>query len=216
MADTKITALTELTGVESGDLLVIVDDPGGSPVTKRITVANLQAGIVTGSAQIISETIIIEQTLQMVSQPTSSGGGNGKGKQEVVNQDLYYISPSGSVYQITAPRMLAYEWDGILYVQSGAKKLYNQLGNTYTFQQVFCSVGTAPTDASILVDVNKNGTTIFNNRPVIAAGAVTGSSADFSVTTWNPGDYLTVDIDQIGSGTAGSNMVVHIVIKQGV
>ena len=216
MADTKITGLTELTGIESGDLLVVVDDPGGSPTTKKITVANLQAGIVTGSSQIISQTIIIEQNIELVSQPTKTSGGSGKGKQEVVDQDLYYISPSGSVYQITAPRMLTYEWNGILFVSTGSMPLYNQLGNAYTFQHVFLSAGQAPTDASIIVDVNKNGSSIFNTKPSIGAGAVTGSSADFSVTTWNPGDLLTVDIDQIGSGTAGSNMVAHIVIKQGV
>lgn len=41
MADEKITALTELTGSTDDDILAIVDDPGGTPVTKKITVKNL-------------------------------------------------------------------------------------------------------------------------------------------------------------------------------
>ena len=41
MADAKITALTELTTPAVGDLLAIVDDPAGSPITKKITCANL-------------------------------------------------------------------------------------------------------------------------------------------------------------------------------
>ena len=41
MADEKITALTELTTVAAADIIPIVDDPGGSPETKFITVANL-------------------------------------------------------------------------------------------------------------------------------------------------------------------------------
>lgn len=41
MADTRITGLTELTSVDSGDLLAIVDDPSGTPVTKKITQNNL-------------------------------------------------------------------------------------------------------------------------------------------------------------------------------
>ncbi len=41
MADTKTTALVELTAVVDGDILYIVDDPGGSPLSKKITVLNL-------------------------------------------------------------------------------------------------------------------------------------------------------------------------------
>lgn len=41
MADSKITALTELTAVVDADVLAIVDDTGGTPITKKITRANL-------------------------------------------------------------------------------------------------------------------------------------------------------------------------------
>ncbi len=48
MADKKITELTELTVPASEDLLPIVDDPNGSPVTKKITVENLLSSRVIG------------------------------------------------------------------------------------------------------------------------------------------------------------------------
>lgn len=41
MADAKITELTELTAPQEDDVLAIVDDPAGSPVTKKITKQNL-------------------------------------------------------------------------------------------------------------------------------------------------------------------------------
>ena len=46
MADQKITELTELTTPASEDLLAIVDDPGGTPTTKKVTVLSL--GIANG------------------------------------------------------------------------------------------------------------------------------------------------------------------------
>lgn len=43
MANSKITELTELTAAASTDILPIVDDPAGTPITKKITIASLSA-----------------------------------------------------------------------------------------------------------------------------------------------------------------------------
>lgn len=53
MADQKITDLTELTSVAGGDVLAIVDDPAGSPVTKKITRTNLVSGLL---ANVVEDT----------------------------------------------------------------------------------------------------------------------------------------------------------------
>lgn len=45
MADTKVTGLDALTSVATSDILYIVDDPGGTPISKKVTVANLAAGV---------------------------------------------------------------------------------------------------------------------------------------------------------------------------
>lgn len=45
MADTKVTALTENTTPVGTDLVYIVDDPGGTPASQKITVANLAKGM---------------------------------------------------------------------------------------------------------------------------------------------------------------------------
>jgi hypothetical protein len=43
MADAKITALTALTAPAAEDLLAVVDDPAGTPVTKKIALSDLIA-----------------------------------------------------------------------------------------------------------------------------------------------------------------------------
>jgi hypothetical protein len=51
MADTKITGLTALTAVDASDVLAIVDDPGGTPATKKVTVTDLASLLAPQIAQ---------------------------------------------------------------------------------------------------------------------------------------------------------------------
>jgi len=103
--------------------------------------------------------------------------------------------------------------EGIVAVVASPLKLYNISGAAKTISKVFLSVSDAPTGANLIVDVHKNGTTIFTNqahRPTIIAGQTTGFTVDIDVATWADGSYLEVAVDQIGSTIAGSNLVIHI------
>lgn len=66
MADAKITALTALTAPDTADLLPIVDDPGGSPVTKKITLGDLK--------KIVKRTV----SIQVFDGATDVSTGDGK------------------------------------------------------------------------------------------------------------------------------------------
>lgn len=86
-----------------------------------------------------------------------------------------------------------------------------------TIDKVFIAVATAPVGAAVIVDINKNGTTIFttqSNRPQIAAGSNTGESGTPDITSLAAGDYLTMDVDQVGSSTPGADLTVHVRCKQ--
>lgn len=98
--------------------------------------------------------------------------------------------------------------DGTLTLGAGTKRFYPQTGGT--IQGVAAAVATAPDGTAIIVDVNKNGTTIFTaqgDRPAIAPGANFSGVKVPSVTSFVVGDYFTIDRDQIGSQPSGSSSV---------
>lgn len=116
------------------------------------------------------------------------------GRKAVVNDDV----------------LTAYE-QGTLTVKSGKSRLRMPFPGVVL--GVAVSANTAPTGASAIVDVNKNGSTIFTtqaNRPAIAAGSNSSSEAvpDASPAVFATGDYFTFDIDQIGSTVAGADLTV--------
>lgn len=47
MANVKISELTAATAATPDDLIVLVDDPSGTPVTKKLSVAALRAPVIT-------------------------------------------------------------------------------------------------------------------------------------------------------------------------
>lgn len=122
--------------------------------------------------------------------------------------------PVSQLPATTVTRTQIFSNTGTLSATGGTHRLYNDSGSTWTIQGVRASVGTAPTGASILIDVNVNGTTIFTNqgnRPTIAvSGNTSGKVTNMDVTTVANGSYMTVDIDQTGSIVAGSNLTVQV------
>lgn len=89
-----------------------------------------------------------------------------------------------------------------------------------TLEGVSAAVNTAPTGASIILDVNKNGTSIFpiTTKPTIAIGAFdTGASEVIPDTTGIlDGDYLQIDVDQVGSTIAGADLTVFVRYSRGI
>ncbi len=111
-----------------------------------------------------------------------------------------------------APQIVYFNASGVLFVTTGVGRFL--VPAPMQLLDASMTVNTAPTTTSIIVDINKNGTTIFtnqNNRLTIAATANTTLQPIIpDITLLNINDYLTVDIDQIGSGTAGSDLTVVI------
>lgn len=101
---------------------------------------------------------------------------------------------------------------GTLSVVAGAARF--KFPFAATIINVTAAVNTAPTGADIILDVNLNGVTIFTtqaNRPRILAGTFQETvDAVPDVTAAANDQYLTVDIDQVGSGVAGADLTVFV------
>lgn len=100
---------------------------------------------------------------------------------------------------------------GVLASQTFTMRLY--ANRAMTISSVRASVGSYPVGSSIVIDVMKNGVTIFTggvDRPTIASGTYTDVGTP-DVTALAAGDYLTVTIVSVGSTTAGSDLTVQVV-----
>jgi hypothetical protein len=100
-------------------------------------------------------------------------------------------------------------------VKVGAHPIYTEAA--YQLESVRASVGTAPVGSAVIVDVNKNGVSIYGtpgNRPQIAAGTKTGAGGVASGGSFVAGDIITVDIDAVGSTTPGSDLTVVVRLRR--
>ena len=92
MADRKITELTALTSANQKDLFYVVDDPSGTPVSKKISLYNLFGGVPANTS--------ITGTL------TASGNTTLSGAKTIVSQGQVTLVSSTSVGSNNATTVL--------------------------------------------------------------------------------------------------------------
>ncbi len=106
---------------------------------------------------------------------------------------------------------IVFTWDGTLSVRTGELRISPHVD--CSILEVWARVNTTPAGASIKVDVHKNGATVFTtqaNRPEIAPGDNYDLSVAPDVTGLVTTDYVTMDVDQVGSTTAGQSLSVGV------
>ncbi len=123
--------------------------------------------------------------------------------------------------------LLRYVREAALYIPVGdestnltaaAGKAYFYMPFAMTVTDVRCSVNTAPVGSTIIVDINEGagaGTTILSTKLTIDDGEF--SSVDAAVppvisdTALANNARISIDIDQIGSGTPGKGLKVWLI-----
>lgn len=150
----------------------------------------------TVSIQESSTNLLVQETFNSVQiAATGPQGAKGEDGRSVFTQTLTF---TGELYVVTAKPRYYSTFDG-------------------TITGIAVSVGTAPIGADVIVNIYKNGTTIFDSpsgRPTIPDGSYFDLSSTADTATLNTGDYLTVSIDQVGSSFAGSDLTVQIELTQ--
>lgn len=87
---------------------------------------------------------------------------------------------------------------------------------TLTITGIELRAKTGPTGSDpLIIDINKNGTTIFGVKPQINAGSqVDAGVATLTTTDLVAGDVLVVDVDGIGDSVAGADISVILTCTQ--
>jgi hypothetical protein len=125
------------------------------------------------------------------------------------------ITAIGADIKIAQVETFVLSRPGALVVAAGVLEL--PLSGSYTLIDYRVRWAVAPTGASGIVDINKNGTTLFTtqgNRPTNTTGTKLATTTMPAVTTFVNGDYISIDVDQIGSTVAGSELVVVLRMRR--
>jgi len=125
--------------------------------------------------------------------------------------DIAYATDTGKLYvwngsswndSADKTKYVTLRQSGDLTVTTGTKRWYAP--KTITIKDITARVDTAPVGAAINISINKNG--IQASTISIAAGA-TKTSSTVSIAM-SADDYITVDVNQIGSSTPGSELSI--------
>lgn len=196
MANVKISALTADTAPTADDLVVTVNDPGGTPATRKATITNFTKAIpaVVGDSG-------SGGTKGLVPAPGAGDAAAGK----FLKADGTWVVPSTS--SGLAFELVIAVSDETTALTTGTGKVMFRMPRAVTLTAVRASLTTAQATGSIFtVDINENGTTILSTKITIDNTEKTSTTAAtapvISDSSLADDAEMTIDIDQVGDGTA--------------
>ncbi len=103
-------------------------------------------------------------------------------------------------------------------ITTGLAKFTYRMPYRFALQEVRVCMTTAPTGQAAIFDVNACGNSVFSTRVQVDATETTSTTAAttavLSNNTLGDDELITVDFDQVGSGTAGAGVKVTLIGRQ--
>jgi hypothetical protein len=103
-------------------------------------------------------------------------------------------------------------------LSAGTNRVRFRMPFAATLLAVRASVNTAPTGSTLVVDVNEGGTSVLGTKLSIDATELTSATAASAATITDSAladdAEISIDIDQIGSTTAGAGLKVSLFVRR--
>lgn len=125
---------------------------------------------------------------------------------------------AGTIWVITSERLIeSFSFacsDESTDLTTGTGVVSYRMPYDFVVTEVRASVNTAPVGATVTVDINADGTSILSTKLTIDASEKTSETAAtaavISDSTLGDDSEITIDIDQVGSSTAGKGLKVTL------
>ena len=104
-------------------------------------------------------------------------------------------------------------------LETGTANVTFRMPTAGTLTDVKATVTTAPVGSNLIVDINETGTTVLSTKISIDDGEKTSETAAtppvINDSSLADDSEITIDIDQVGSGTAGAGLKVYLYVNRG-
>lgn len=197
---------TDDVGIRAGSNWLVWVDNGNAGVTIG---SGTTAVAADSNAKLSVEGAI---SLKEISAPSNTASRG----QIYTNSDnhLHFINGAGTDVKVTEEVFIVALSDEETDLTTGTGKASFHMPFAMTLTGVKATVNTAPTGATITVDINEGGTTILSTKLTIDASEKTSSTAAtaavISDSALADDAELTFDIDQVGSTVAGKGLKVTL------
>lgn len=188
----------------------------GSPAPGGAVTLNVPSGEERGAFYVYNncgETVTVQISGQSLTPPTVSNGDTAGFTCDGVN--VTSLIGASSATPAAPFRFVVAVTDETTAITAGTDKITFRMPAGVTLSEVRASLGTAQTSGSIFtVDINEAGTTILSTKLTIdnteKTSTTAATAAVISDSTLADDAEITIDVDQIGDGTAAGLKVTLI------